>query len=193
MSDDVFKAAADDGYRALGRYVACFSGVIRRMAIGVGLYLGRPPSGQPLSRIVLGVMTAQQVCDVYFGIVNLVSDLDAEDKKVLKILRAQVNAAITRRNDFAHGDWHFGFGSSDAPGVPLDPMLHRVKPMRAQGPFVFSDVPVADIDRESDALVDIQRCLERVDLCVATDHWRLRDHIEFTTGLARTRQPPDGE
>ena len=82
-------------------------------------------SNQILAAIVFGEATAKHVSDAFFAMCLAVGECDDEEAKIVGKLRAKVDEEITRRNDFAHGDWWLGFG-----GLNTSMVLSRYKPSR---------------------------------------------------------------
>jgi hypothetical protein len=116
----------DEAYRAIGRYVVDFSVMVACMKIDMTTRLAsQDRQNQILAAIVFGEATAKQVSDAFFAMCLAVGECDDEGTKIVGKLQAKINQEITRRNDFAHGDWWMGFG-----GLNASMVLARYKPSR---------------------------------------------------------------
>src|SRR6188472_2423007 len=137
------QAERDDAYRAVGRWFVEFSRMLIHMRMCMESCLSK--SGEPmLAKLALGEMTADPLANAFFGMCLHATHLDENEEKVAIRLRKEVRDEITRRNDFAHGDWWVGFGVKED-GTGGDPSLWRTKPSRKQDPWVIREIPVAEI------------------------------------------------
>lgn len=105
MSDDQER---DDAYRAIGRYVATFSELVRMMREMVCQYVAKGVTEMHISSLLLGEATAQVIANAFFGMCMRMGDLDDDEQKVASALANEVDATIKTRNDVAHGDWWIG-------------------------------------------------------------------------------------
>ena len=119
-------AERDEAYRAIGRYVVDFSIMIACMKMDMTARLAsRDDSNQILAAVAFGEAAAKHVSDAFFGMCRAVGGCDDGEAKIVNKLQDKVNDEITRRNDFAHGDWWLGFG-----GLDTSMVLARYKPSR---------------------------------------------------------------
>lgn len=98
------QAEKDDAYRAVGRWFVQFSRMLFHMRLCMEGCLGRPDDPM-LAKLALGEMTADPLANAFFGMCFHAGELDDQEEKVAVRLRKEVRDEITRRNDFAHGDW----------------------------------------------------------------------------------------
>jgi hypothetical protein len=131
----VTDAETDAAYRHIGRWMVEFSriGMFMRLAIETRFAKGR---GYMEPKIVLGVLTADQITGVFFELCSLVGEPDDLETKTLAWLREQVRQQNSRRNDFAHGDWL---------GSPEDLALSRTKPGRKDEAWSLKEMPPAEL------------------------------------------------
>ena len=169
ISDDSDRARIDDSYRALGRYIYEFSRLVwhMRMYLSEVLTEGGPPGRYGLAEMTLGESTAQPIANAFFGVTRKVGELTPDELKVAKALRKQVNEAIKRRNDFAHGDWYIGWKRILADGtIPEDSnetRMQRIRPSFSGDTYPdYSDhvtdtlLRPADVDAFSDELESLR-------------------------------------
>ena len=158
-------AERDDAYRAIGRYVAEFSQLVRATRVAVAEYVAGDPTKMDIPEMMLGEQPAQAITNVFFGVCRMVGNLDTDESKVASVLRKGVNDIIEERNNFSHGDWTvgaFGFGlpaTLPATFHVLDPTLVRIRTVRGTGPRETTTLSVQDLDARTDGL---QRVLQRV-------------------------------
>jgi hypothetical protein len=116
------RTQSDEAYRAIGRYVYCFSRLIYWMRSECENAVGN----QHLAQILCGDMAADQIQRAFFGICNERYTGTEEDKRIGKAIRKKVIAAIEFRNSLSHGDWLVGVHDGD--GTTYPPELSRVRP-----------------------------------------------------------------
>ncbi len=97
--------------------------------------------------------------------------------KIVGKVQAKVNDEITRRNDFAHGDWWFAFG-----GLNMSMALGRYKPSRrlAGSLDVYSpealDAAAKDVRELTGWVVDVGGvCLDKVDSRKLGDYFAIEE------------------
>jgi hypothetical protein len=117
MGDDEFKGApeeykgaAEDGYRAIGRWVVEFSRLIGGMRANLENHLRKPDENPEVVGVVFGDAAARQISDAFFAICRLLGELDDPEENIAKQLQKEVGEEITMRNKIAHGDWIIGKG-----------------------------------------------------------------------------------
>jgi hypothetical protein len=146
----------DDTYRALGRYVVEFSRLIfyMRWLIAAEIAGVEDETSHERVEIVLGDATAGPITSAFFALCALEKDWDDEERRIAERLENSVLAEITRRNDYAHGDWWINWGASAS---NLGPALSRVKPSRRKAPArSWEGVPAGELDARSDALAALR-------------------------------------
>jgi hypothetical protein len=163
-------AESDDFYRAVGRYVVEFSRLVFHMRYGVERRL--TAGGDPtVASLALGEVFANQITETFFATCEHVADLNDAERRVGVRLRKEVRDEISRRNDFAHGDWSVG-----AAAFKEEPTLSRVKPGRKDGSRQQKQLPPADIDAISDSLFALrQKVAEYGAACLGTYFIDLRN------------------
>lgn len=97
-------AADDNAYRAIGRWVVEFSQLVFWMRSLMIQRLSKP-SEYGLLELAFGEATAGQIAASFFALCKTIGNLDESETAVSNKLRDTVGRAVTRRNDFAHGDW----------------------------------------------------------------------------------------
>jgi hypothetical protein len=145
------EAHRDDGYRALGRYMAEFSQMIMTMRRLMVHRLQRPGDHPLLAELPFGGATAQSVLDAFFGMCRMTIEHDDDEAGTAKKLYNAVREEIQLRNDFAHGDWYIGYWSrtGEDPAMPNPPWAEKVKPIRKEGPLALIK---KDLDERTDEI-----------------------------------------
>jgi len=144
----------DATYRAIGRYVVEFSLVVAYMQIDVIERICFETDTAPLAYLTLGEAPAKQISDAFFAVCAAAGGCDTNELRILRKIQTRLNDEITRRNDFAHGDWFEALGPSDDDN-PATFVLTRMKPSRKTNPG--STKPYSSRDLE--AAVDEVRLL----------------------------------
>lgn len=107
----------DDAFAALGRYVAVFSALTALMRnLFATRIAGQGERGieRKLLDYALSALTAEPIANAFFAAGRTLTEFDRAEKSIEAALRKAVISECTRRNDIAHGDWHFDeFGESD--------------------------------------------------------------------------------
>lgn len=160
----------DQAFRALGRYIAEFSALVRIMRQHAASFVVSG-SGQEVDRhpaeMLLGEAPPNQISSAFFGLCRLAGEFDDDEAKVASTLRKAVLDLIEERNDFAHGDWWIGMKGHKAEQVvsrvgldTLDPMLLRIRPARSEGSRKVTEYSVAILDAKTDHLLSILTLVE---------------------------------
>lgn len=136
----------DDAFRAIGRYVYCFS----RMVYWMRQELENAVGNQHLAQIVTGEMAAYTIQAAFFGVCDERYDANDLDRKIGKLIRKRIIDAIEFRNSLSHGDWLIGVHDGD--GTTYPPMLSRVHPGSSRGQWRSKPLTPRDIDQKSDEL-----------------------------------------
>lgn len=161
-------ASRDDAHRAVGRFVVEFSWLIAYMRFGLERYLA-VNKDRMAPALALGAAGAQQITDAFFSVCEYVAELEGEERKVARRLRAEALDQIKRRNDFAHGDWIVEGMATDLE----HPILSRVKP-GSKGPIQRREIPIAEIDEASDGVFELrQKVAEFSAICLDTHPFNL--------------------
>jgi hypothetical protein len=162
--DEAEERGRDEAYRAIGRYVAEFSGLVACMRSLLTERLHKPEDDTTLVELALGEGTAIQIANSFFAVCQEAAHLEGTEKKIGRSLRARVLKEIEQRNNIAHGDWY-------VEPEPLGPStLIRVKPASGDEPFVVQDVPITDLDGWADAVHDLSlMVMEFGDLALGTE------------------------
>jgi hypothetical protein len=151
-----FPAQANEAYRAIGRYLYCFSRLVFHMRQGIVGALGAgSTTKRQIGEIAMSSSTAQPIADAFFAICRQFGGLEVAEEAVANILSRQVNEAIVERNNIVHGDWWIGFASQDATEMD-DPVLLRISAARKQGPFVRRELGPTQLDAMSDNLTALR-------------------------------------
>ncbi len=145
-----------EAYRAIGHYVVAFSWLVAAMRNGIEWQLGE----QHLAMLALGELTAAQIANSFFAISEEIADLDDEEIRVARRLKAEVLDTIKQRNDFAHGDWGFEFEAMH---------LWRIKPGRKAGAMRETIHKTGDIEALTTRMDELRKHIyEFRDLCANT-------------------------
>lgn len=141
---------ADEGYRAIGRWIVQFSRLVGGMRQNMENRLQRPDDGNVPMSLVFGAAHAGEISNAFFAICRQVGSLDAAELNIAAQLQNEVDAAITERNKIAHGDWIIGRSNSDE---TVETYLVRVYPNRRRPPFhEIKTLNSKDFDELSDRL-----------------------------------------
>ena len=141
----------DDAYRAIGRYFYEFSRMMLHMRSALETKLDEGLE-EKIAGLALGEIAPMNLTKVFFETCQTVADLDEEEMRIGRRLKKEVGDEVTRRNDFAHGDWVLGgVGFGDVPG------LLRIKPGRSSGARKLEVFEVPEIDRISDDLYRLRQ------------------------------------
>jgi hypothetical protein len=168
-SEEEFQAARNDAFRAIGRYVAVFSELIRGMREQVALHAAKDAvaSWRALTiEIALGEMQALPMSHAFFGLAIEAAKFEPDDpgKKIASLLAEETEKTIRTRNDIAHGDWHVGyvaFRDGDRGDITTLPRwLIRVLAHDKEGPFKRLNYSVEKLDQLTD---DMLRLLGTID------------------------------
>jgi hypothetical protein len=144
-------AQREEGYRAIGRFVAVFSQLIVEMRTLMLLRLQRRGDPPRLISLPFGGVTAEPITNAFFAMCRMLMDHEKDELETAAKLRTEVMEAIKLRNGVVHGDWYVGYGSIPVGNPPqlVEPWAERTTPSRTTDPFK----PVAvDLDGESDAM-----------------------------------------
>jgi hypothetical protein len=153
-----FNKQRDDGYRAIGRYVAVFSELVSEMRQQVALHGGGDGLGgkrMVAVEIALGETPAMSIAHAFFGLARRAGDYTSDEAKIANRLAKQVEDAIQTRNDIAHGDWEVGVRAPPDTPPEAAHRLMRILPHRKEGPYKAVVLTAADIDAMSDKLLDL--------------------------------------
>jgi len=158
----------DNAFRALGRYIAEFSALVRVMRQHTASFVvGHDEKNRHRAEMLLGEAMPTNISNAFFGMCREAGDFDADEAKVASALRKAVAGIIEERNDFAHGDWWIGMKGHKAEGRvtrtgldTLDPMLLRIRPARSVGSRKLRDFSVMDLDARTDHLLDVLTLVE---------------------------------
>ncbi len=175
MSDPV--PEPDEAYRAIGRYVVTFSHLVFAMRSSIENRLMGGGNGYHLVQLALGEAAAAQLANSFFGMCSEEAMLEHdEDRRIARMVKANVFEEINRRNDLAHGDWWPGV-VEESP-VLRDPTLVRLKPGRGNfpkrrpwtgrpedldqedvrpGARTVHHYSISDLDSLSDSVLDLAR------------------------------------
>jgi hypothetical protein len=141
-------------------------------------------------KILMGEAAADQIANAFFELCFYAADPDEEESKILRKLKDEVRDQISRRNDFAHGDWRLGIGEEGAA------MLWRTKPGRKTQAWTIKEIPWPEMEEWSDWLQGLAGTVGEVgQLCLNADLtmqiWdkpvRLRDVYRFKPGSTGKR------
>jgi hypothetical protein len=150
---------ADDDYRVIGRYVVKFSELVLEMRFAMVQKLSeRAKQNNDLAALALSESSAAPIASAFFAMCAHVAwiDWDSPDGKVLRALSEQIQRAIRKRNDIAHGDWHV------SEVIPLPASLYRTDTRRKM-PLAWE--PIAnrrDVERLTAELVELQSIVKHV-------------------------------
>jgi len=136
----------DETFRAIGRFVYCFSRVVFWMRATIEDAVGN----QHLAQIMCGAMTADQIQRAFFGICAERFDATPEEQQIAKSIRKRVVEAISFRNSLAHGDWLVGL--RDVEGTNYPAQLGRVHPGSKEQWRLGQVVTPEELDARSDKL-----------------------------------------
>lgn len=189
------EAAIADAYRAIGRYFVEFSRLVEGLRGGINLVL---QNGRSLDygAYVLGQASAKHISDVFFNIVpmtySFAQKLDSDEERVFKTVQKDVDAAITQRNDFAHGDWSVGAYVMDGdPLVPAPPMVMRYKPTRREGLAAPTRLTADELDAISDSIDELALNVRRLSTPIIDPTKRVRDSLRITNGRVHHPMEPE--
>ena len=162
----------DEGYRALGRYIATFSLMVKEMRDRMVWRLQRPEDPPLLADLAFGAATAEPISSAFFAMCRLLLLHEADELKTATRLRKLVGEELKLRNDVAHGDWYIGWIS--VPGGSAEPQLQphwveRIKATRKEGPLA----PISeDLDARSEELEQLTEFLREYGLVCFGMHGR---------------------
>ena len=158
-------------YRAIGRYVVEFSLMVVCMKLDIADRIAEGES-RGLAQLVLGEAPAKQISDAFFSVCVSVGDLDERERRIVGKIRNRVDEEITRRNDFAHGDWFMALGPRDIEN-PASLVLTRTKPSRRTSAASADGFSSADLDAVTDDVMKVRRwVLDVGDACLFTSERR---------------------
>jgi hypothetical protein len=99
-------------YKALGKFLVEFSGLISRMEAGLYFAIGGGQRDQQLIRAIVIELTADPLARAWRSVMTQATDdLSSSDLDVLSKLAAEISSLINLRNDWAHGIWFVGYGN----------------------------------------------------------------------------------
>ena len=157
----------DDMHRAVGRYIVEFSRLMFHMKsvmilrLSLAVQPAHQADQQQLAQFAFGEAMAAQIANGFFGMCRFETEFDPDEKKVYTSFRNAVSDAIEKRNYFAHGDWWVGWGDATRSHVS------RLRPVRAAGAHEGTQVSAAELDEESDSLIQLRHLLvEFGNLCL---------------------------
>ena len=159
--DDVTGPGTDAHHRAVGRWIVEFSRLVMFMRLAIELRLAR---GVDLveAKIVLGEASADQITGSFFELCSHCGEPNEAETKSLKCLKGQVREQISRRNDFAHGDW--------LGGSPEGLSIWRTKPGKKGAAWGFKEPSPDDLDDWSESLRRLGKTVGEVGLiCLDPD------------------------
>ncbi len=136
----------EDAFAALGRYVAVFSSLTALMRnLFATRIAGQGERGieRELVDYALGALTAEPIANAFFAAGRTLAEFDKAEKNIEAALRKAVLSECTRRNDIAHGDWHFDeFGE----GGSVRSVMFRTKASRVSSdPLKMSEYTAQDL------------------------------------------------
>ena len=88
MNSPATDQATADAYRVIGRYVVEFSQLMFLMRSELARYLGSPRNRAEIAHLVLGQAMPNQLTDAFFAVCIEAGNLDADETKVARSLRA---------------------------------------------------------------------------------------------------------
>lgn len=135
----------DATYRAIGRYVVEFSLVVAYMQIDMIERICFDTDTAPLLALMLGEVPARQISDAFFAVCAAAGGCDEYELRLLRRIQNRLNDEITRRNDFAHGDWFDALGPNDRDN-PATFALIRIKPSRKASPGTSTRFSSRDLE-----------------------------------------------
>jgi hypothetical protein len=153
-ADQSYAPFRDDTYRAIGRYVIEFSRMFSLMRDKMAYRLARSDDTSKPLETAFGEMTANQLTNAFFSTCLNVGDLDDNEQKVGRWLRARVIKEIERRNDVAHGDWYVTQTVNVQPRRN-NSTLRRLKPARSSDDGEERDIPAETLDQWSDEVHEL--------------------------------------
>jgi hypothetical protein len=146
----------DAAHEAIGRYVVIFSRLVSEMRMLLAWHISS--ERRELAEIALGESPAMQICHAFFGLCRKAAGYTDDEAKVAKLLGEEVETAIRRRNDVAHGDWQIGTLRLTRTRLdPMPPQLARIKPRDKAGPVISEVITVQEIERLADEVFDITK------------------------------------
>lgn len=151
--DTTYLPFRDDTYRAIGRYVVEYSRMLTFMRDKMTYRFARPGEKDALEA-ALGEMTAYPLTNAFFASCAAIGELDDDERKIGRSLRAQVLEESERRNDIAHGDW------TVAQVVNVEPRqnyveLRRLKPAKAREVDQRQELLARTLDEWSDEVHEL--------------------------------------
>jgi hypothetical protein len=109
MVTDAKAKLNDDTYRALGRYVVEFSGLLHALETSTVYLFGLGPDGgrTMLIEAALAGRTADPIVSAFFSVFfkRWEGQLTPEDTKIMKCLRREIGDMVTERNRLMHDAW----------------------------------------------------------------------------------------
>lgn len=135
----------DATYQQIGRYVVEFSLLVAFMEIDVIERICLGTDTAPLLALTLGEAPAKQISDAFFAVCSAAGGCDKDELKILRKIQARLNDEITRRNDFAHGDWFDALGPSDGEN-PATFVVTGMKPSRKASPGTAKGFSSRDLE-----------------------------------------------
>jgi hypothetical protein len=156
---------ANEGYRALGRWIAEFSRMISVMRDLMVQRLKKAGDPLELAELAFNGATAGPITDAFFGMCRLLTEHDTDEEQAARKLRESVLDQITLRNTVAHGDWYIGYWSTTGgaePGQetvePDAPWVERIIAGRKAGPRRSVK---ENLDEHSDELARLRTLLRQ--------------------------------
>jgi hypothetical protein len=120
---------------SIGRYVAMFSLIPRRMRDEIVTMVTGPRATDTLPvtlmQTLLAKMTADPLRSAFFAMASQMVDFDAENRAIVAALQAEVQFQIKLRNDVAHADWSVGMRSRK--GEVITGEARRMRVSKADG------------------------------------------------------------
>jgi hypothetical protein len=173
----------DAAYRAIGRYVVEFSLMVACMKLDIADRIAEADSRWP-AQLVVGEAPAKQISDAFFAVCMSVGELDESERMIVGKIRDRVDKEITRRNDFAHGDWFMALGPPDIEN-PASLVLTRTKASRRKTPASADGFSSTDLDALTENVIELRRWILDVgDVCLfgserRNSGHRIRDYFEI--------------
>lgn len=141
----------DNTHRAIGRFIAEFSGMVWAMRSAVEVRLTKPLDEDDVSAqrkivgLLLGEASAQYVLEVFFAACRADWERSKDEKSIEASLYEEIKDLVKTRNTVAHGDWQIGDPGEGA-------WVSRTRPARKGEPQQFHDFPSEDLDALSDRM-----------------------------------------
>ena len=156
MDDPARQPQIDEAHRAIGRYFARFSQLVFRMRYAMSWRLTSGHDPIELGELAFAGAAAQHIADSFFLMCRFDGSFDDDELDIAGTLRDAVNAEITYRNYYAHGDWWIGGLSPGASATTADPELIRMLPRSRKGDFADLEAYApAKLNAQSEQLLEL--------------------------------------